>query len=73
MRSARARDQQPGQWLMWASDNQRLGSGTRLKSTGATDLATSVKVALRMKDKFANEVDQGPQPRAQYGALEGAG
>jgi hypothetical protein len=50
-------DQQPGQWLIRATDNHKLGSGARLKATDARNLSKPVKTALRTKDKVATSSD----------------
>jgi hypothetical protein len=45
--------QQSGQWLIKAIDNHRLESGSRMKATDARNLPKPVKVALRIRDKVA--------------------
>jgi hypothetical protein len=50
-------DQQSVQWLVKAIDKQRLGTGARLKATDTRNLRTSVKVALRTRDKVAQTQD----------------
>jgi hypothetical protein len=42
--------------LIKANDNQRLGSGTRLKATGARNLPRPISVALGKKDKIAKSL-----------------
>jgi hypothetical protein len=49
--------QQSGQRLVRAIDNHRLESGARLKAKDARNLPKPVKVALRMRDKFAQTHD----------------
>jgi hypothetical protein len=51
-------DQQSGQWLVKAIDNQRLGIGARLKVTDARNLPKPVKVALRTRDKAAQTQEE---------------
>jgi hypothetical protein len=51
-------DQQSGQWLVKATDNHRLGTGTRLKVTDVRKLPKPVKVALRTRDKVAQTQDK---------------
>ncbi|PNF41280.1 hypothetical protein B7P43_G01460, partial [Cryptotermes secundus] len=51
-------DQQSGQWLIRAIDNHRLQSGTRLKATDARNLPKPVKVALRTRDKIAQNQEE---------------
>jgi hypothetical protein len=46
-------DQQSGQCLIKAIDNHRLESGARLKVTDARNLPKPIKVALRIRDKVA--------------------
>jgi hypothetical protein len=41
-----------------AIDNQRLGSGTRLKATDARNLTKPVKVSLRIRDKVVQTQDE---------------
>jgi hypothetical protein len=51
MHSLKCTDQQSGQWFIRAINDNRLGSGARLKAMDARNLPKSVKVALRTKDK----------------------
>jgi hypothetical protein len=51
-------DQQSGQWLIKAIDNYRLESGARLKSTDARNLPKPVKVALRIRDRVAQNQEE---------------
>jgi hypothetical protein len=51
-------DQQPGQWLIKATDNHRLGSGAKLKATDARNLPKPIKVAIRVRDKVAQTQDE---------------
>jgi hypothetical protein len=46
-------DQRSCQWLIKATDNHRLESGARLKATDARNLPKPIKVALRIRDKVA--------------------
>jgi hypothetical protein len=46
-------NQQSGKWLVRATNNHRLGSGTRLKATDARNLLKPIKVALRVRDRVA--------------------
>jgi hypothetical protein len=51
-------DQQSGQWLIKAIDNHRLESGVRLKATIARNLPKTIKVALRIRDKVAQNQEE---------------
>jgi hypothetical protein len=51
-------DQQSGQYLIKAVENNRLESGARLKATDARNLPKSIKVALRIRDKFAQNQEE---------------
>jgi hypothetical protein len=42
-----------GQWLVKAIDNQKLESGTSLKVTDARNQPKTVKLALRIREKVA--------------------
>ncbi|PNF41846.1 hypothetical protein B7P43_G15804 [Cryptotermes secundus] len=61
-----------GQWLIKAIDNYRLESGARLKATDDENLPKPVKLALRIRDKVAQNHDiyRGPlsaeRPEAQH-------
>jgi hypothetical protein len=54
----RCADQQSSQWLVKAIDNHRLGTGAKLKVTGARNLPKPVKVALRTRDKVIQTQDE---------------
>jgi hypothetical protein len=51
-------DQQSGQWLIKATDSHRLESGARLKATDARKLPKPIKVALRIRDKVAQNQEE---------------
>ncbi|PNF26441.1 hypothetical protein B7P43_G16453 [Cryptotermes secundus] len=51
-------NQQSGQWLTKAIDNQRLESGARLKATEARNLPKPVKVALHTRDKVVQNQEE---------------
>jgi hypothetical protein len=51
-------DQQSGQRLIRAIDNHRLGSGAKLKAVDARNLPKPVKVALRTRDRVAQNQDE---------------
>jgi hypothetical protein len=51
-------DQESGQWLIKALDNYRLESGARLKATDARNLPKPVKVALRIRDRVAQNQEE---------------
>jgi hypothetical protein len=51
-------DQQSGKWHIETIDNSRLESGARLKETDASNLPKPIKVALRNKDKVAQNQEE---------------
>jgi hypothetical protein len=51
-------DQQSGKWLIKAADNHRLESRARLKATDARNLTKPIKVALKIRDKVAQNQEE---------------
>jgi hypothetical protein len=51
-------DQQSGQWFIKAIDNHRLESGARLKATDARNLPKPIRMALRIRDKVAQNQEE---------------
>jgi hypothetical protein len=51
-------DQQSGQWLIKATDNYRLESDARLKATHASNIPNPAKVALRIRDRVAQNQEE---------------
>jgi hypothetical protein len=51
-------DQESGQWLIKATDNYWLESGARLKATDVRNLPKPVKVALRIRDRVAQNQEE---------------
>jgi hypothetical protein len=51
-------DQQSGQWLIKAIGNYRLESGARLNYTDASNLLKPVKMALRIRDRVAQNQEE---------------
>jgi hypothetical protein len=51
-------DQQSGQWLIKTIDNHRLESGAWLNATDARNLLKPVKVALRIRDRVAQNQEE---------------